>query len=78
MIEQLKFYMTEASPELLEARREYIERVIVKKLRDGVKIQKTWPAEFASDAADLIEAYREGLEFFTERGFNTEAQEKAQ
>lgn len=77
MIEQLKFYMNEASPELLEARREYIERVIVKKLRDGVEIQKNWPAEFASDAADLIEAYREGLEFFTERGFNTEAQEKA-
>ncbi|HGH4743873.1 MULTISPECIES: hypothetical protein [Serratia] len=77
MIEQLKFYMTEASPELLEARREYIERVIVKKLRDGVEIQKTWSAEFASDAAELIEAYRAGLEFFTERGFNTEAQEKA-
>ncbi len=74
MIEQLKFYMNEASPELLEARREYIERVIVKKLRDGVEIQKAWSAELASDAADLIEAYRAGLGFFTEKGFNTEAQ----
>lgn len=74
MIEQLKFYMTEAPPELLEARREYIERVIVKKLRDGVEIQKAWSAELASDAADLIEAYRAGLDFFTEKGFNTEAQ----
>lgn len=62
--------MTEASPELLEARREYIERVIVKKLREGVEVQKSWPAEFASDAVDLIDAYRNGLEFFTERGFN--------
>jgi dimeric dUTPase (all-alpha-NTP-PPase superfamily) len=74
VIEQLKFYMTEAPPELLEARREYIERVIVKKLRNGVATQKTWSAEFASDAADLIEAYRAGLAFFTEKGFNTEAQ----
>lgn len=29
MIEQLNFYMTQASPELLESRREYIERVIL-------------------------------------------------
>ncbi|CAI1140609.1 hypothetical protein [Serratia ficaria] len=74
MLEQLKFYMTEASPELLEARREYIERVIVKKLREGVEVQKSWSVEFASDAVDLIDAYRNGLAFFTERGFNTEAQ----
>lgn len=70
MIEQLRFYMTEAPTELLESRREYIERVIVKKLRDGVEEQKKWSAEFASDALDLIEAYRAGLAFFTEKGFN--------
>ncbi len=72
VIEQLKFYMTEASPELLEARRSYIENVIVKKLRDGVEEQKKWSAEFASDAVELIEAYRAGLVFFTERGFNND------
>jgi hypothetical protein len=70
VIEQLEFYMREASQELLEARREYIERVIVKKLREGVEEQKTWSPELASDAADLIDAYRNGLKFFTERGFN--------
>jgi hypothetical protein len=70
MIEQLNFYMKQASPELIESRREYIERVIVKKLREGVEVQKKWSAEFASDALDLIEAYEAGLKFFNERGFN--------
>ncbi|WP_419792594.1 hypothetical protein ACN09C_14830 [Serratia fonticola] len=78
MIEQLRFYMFEASPELLEARREYIERVIVKKLRDGVEQQKKWSTEFASDAVDLIAAYNAGLAFFTKKGFVTDAQEEAQ
>ncbi len=41
MIEQLKFYMTEASLELLEARREYIERVIVKSYVMAWKYRKT-------------------------------------
>ncbi|MBD9658080.1 hypothetical protein [Pantoea sp. PNT03] len=75
MIEQLNFYMTQASPELLESRREYIERVIVVKLKRGIEDQKSWSPEFASepDSQELIVAYKGGLKFFTEKGFNSEA-----
>ncbi len=72
MIEQLNFYMHQASPELLESRREYIERVIVSQLNRGILQQKSWSPDFANlpDSIELIEAYEAGLRFFTERGFN--------
>lgn len=72
MIEQLHFYMYQASPELLESRREYIERVIVGQLSRGIVQQKSWSTDFANlpDSIELIEAYEAGLRFFTERGFN--------
>ncbi|MBD8129295.1 hypothetical protein [Pantoea agglomerans] len=75
MIEQLNFYMHQASPELLESRREYIERVIVFKLRRGIEEQKSWSPELLSEAGsqELIAAYAQGLKFFTENGFNAEA-----
>lgn len=75
MIEQLNFYMTEASPELLDSRREYIERVIVGKLKRGIKQMQAWTPDFASkpEAQALITAYTEGLKFFTEKGFNNKA-----
>lgn len=71
MIEQLNFYMTKASPDLLESRREYIERVIVGKLRRGIEEQKQWSQEMRSqpDSIELINAYKSGLEFFTRLGF---------
>ncbi|MES3444083.1 hypothetical protein [Citrobacter freundii] len=71
MIEQLNFYMTQASPELLESRREYIERVIVGKLKRGIEEQKQWSQEIRSqpDSIELINAYKSGLEFFTMLGF---------
>ncbi|RYH95922.1 hypothetical protein EVY00_15120 [Citrobacter werkmanii] len=71
MIEQLNFYMTQASPELLESRREYIERVIVGKLKRGIEEQKEWSQEIRSqpDSIELINAYKSGLEFFTRLGF---------
>ncbi|WP_208743899.1 hypothetical protein [Citrobacter portucalensis] len=71
MIEQLNFYMTQASPELLESRREYIERVIVGKLKRGIEEQKQWSQEirYQPDSIELINAYKSGLEFFTRLGF---------
>lgn len=75
MIEQINFYMHQASPELLESRREYIERVIVGKLKRGFEEQKLWSPELLGepDSKELITAYEEGLRFFTEKGFNSEA-----
>jgi len=75
MIEQLNFYMNHASPDLLESRREYIERVIVSKLKRGIEEQKEWSPEFRSepDSIELINAYESGLKFFTEKGFNKAA-----
>lgn len=75
MIEQLKFYMTQAGAELLESRREYIERVIVAKLKRGIEEQKLWSPELAAepDSQELIAAYEAGLRFFTEKGFNNQA-----
>lgn len=72
VIEQLNFYMTQASPELLESRREYIERVIVGKLMRGIEDQQSWSSELKNepDSIELIAAYTEGLNFFIERGFN--------
>lgn len=72
MIEQLNFYMTQASPDLLESRREYIERVIVSKLKRGINQQMAWSSEFKNepDSVEIISAYKSGLKFFTERGFN--------
>ncbi|EPV7104198.1 hypothetical protein ACV9XY_000198 [Citrobacter freundii] len=72
MIEQLNFYMTQASPELMESRREYIERVIVAKLKRGIDQQMAWSSEFKNepDSVELIAAYKSGLEFFTKIGFN--------
>lgn len=72
MIDQLNFYMTQASAELLESRRAYIEQVIVSKLKLGIEQQKSWSSEFKneSDSVELISAYKSGLKFFTERGFN--------
>lgn len=71
MVEQLIFYMTQASPELLESRREYIERVIVAKLKRGIEEQKQWSLEMRSepDAIELIDSYESGLKFFTKLGF---------
>ncbi|EDU0615326.1 hypothetical protein AHY83_000940 [Salmonella enterica subsp. salamae] len=71
MIEQLNFYMTQASPELLEMRREYIERVIVGKLRRGIEEQKRWSQEMRSqpDSLELINAYQAGIQFFITLGF---------
>ena len=71
MIEQLNFYMTQASPELIEIRREYIERVIVGKLRRGIEEQKHWSQEMKSqpDSLELINAYEAGLNFFTKLSF---------
>lgn len=59
MIERLNFYMIQASPEILEMRREYIERVIVGKLRRGIEVQKQWSQEMRSqpDSIELINAY---------------------
>lgn len=75
MIEQLNFYMTQASSELLESRREYIERVIVAKLFRGLEEQKEWSPEFRRDpdSIELIDAYKAGIKFFTEKGFNKAA-----
>ncbi len=75
MIEQLNFYMNQASPELLESRRVYIERVIVGKLKRGIELQKSWTSKFAAeqDSKELIAVYEAALKFFTEKGFNTEA-----
>lgn len=72
MIEQLNFYMNHASSELIESRREYIERVIVAKLKLGIEQQKAWSPELKNepDSIQLIAAYESGLTFFTERGFN--------
>lgn len=81
MIEQLRFYMCVASPELLESRREYIERVIVGKLKEGIESMGKWSPALSSlpDSTELIAAYRAGLAFFTEKGFNgqVDAQEEA-
>lgn len=81
MIEQLRFYMCDASPELLESRRGYIERVIVGKLKAGLESMSQWSQEFSSqpDSIELLESYRAGLAFFTEKGFNgqVDAQEEA-
>jgi hypothetical protein len=72
VIEQLNFYMNQASSELIESRREYIERVIVAKLKRGIEQQKAWSSELKNqhDSIELITAYESGLTFFTERGFN--------
>lgn len=71
MLEQLNFYMNQASPELLEHRREYIERVIVGKLRRGIEEQATWSQDMRSqpDSIELIDAYEAGLNFFRNLGF---------
>ncbi|MEE9648121.1 hypothetical protein [Enterobacter soli] len=71
MIEQLNFYMTQASPELLESRREYIERVIVAKLKRGIEEQNLWSPELKAqqDSIELIDAYEAGLQFFIKLGF---------
>lgn len=75
MIEQLNFYMNQASPDLLESRREYIEQVIVAKLKRGLEVQKSWSTEFANapDSLEIISAYKAGLSFFTLNGFNNVA-----
>lgn len=71
MLEQLNFYMTQATPALMEDRREYIERVIVGKLRRGIDAMKKWTPEMATqpDSLALIAAYDAGLKFFAHLGF---------
>lgn len=69
----LHFYMTEASAWLLEERREYIQRVIVKKLVVGLADMAKWSPECAAepDSAELKRMYTEGLAFFTGKNFIT-------
>ncbi|MDE9429844.1 hypothetical protein [Xenorhabdus bovienii] len=74
MLEQLKFYMTEASAELLEGRRIYIETALMNRLKKGLDTMNKWPHDFSNlsdpeGAAELIETYRTGLEFFINAGF---------
>ncbi|OBU10564.1 hypothetical protein [Morganella psychrotolerans] len=68
--------MTEASAWLLEDRREYIQRVIVKKLVDGLADMQKWSPECATEpgSTELKQMYTDGLAFFTEKGFNAHGQ----
>ncbi|QCJ72219.1 hypothetical protein MNY66_16470 (plasmid) [Moellerella wisconsensis] len=72
----LHFYMTEASAWLLKERREYIQRVIVKKLVVGLADMAKWSPECAEepDSVELKQMYTEGLAFFTEKGFTAHGQ----
>ncbi|EJV1664328.1 TPA: hypothetical protein SMO99_003009 [Proteus mirabilis] len=72
----LHFYMTEASAWLLEERREYIQRVIVKKLVVGLSDMAKWSPECAAepDSVELKQMYTEGLAFFTKKGFAADGQ----
>ncbi|WP_445496819.1 hypothetical protein [Photorhabdus sp. SF281] len=73
----LHFYMTEASAWLLEERREYIQRVIVKRLVDGIADIAVLSPESATkpSSIELKQLYVDALVFFAERGFITNGRE---
>lgn len=71
---QLSYYMTEATSWVMEERRSYIERVIVKKLVEGLADMANWSPECAAEpgSSEIKKMYTEGLAFFTGKGFSSD------
>lgn len=71
MVETLMFYMTEASIELLNDRRVYLERVIIPRVEKGLELHRGWSESLRKkpDTIELISVSRSALKFFNDNGF---------
>jgi len=71
MVETLMFYMNEASIELLNDRRAYLERVIIPRVENGLDLHRGWSESLRKkpDTIELISVLRSALKFFNDNGF---------
>ena len=71
MVETLMFYMNEASIELLNDRRVYLERVIIPRVENGLELHRGWSESLRKnpDTIELISVFMSALKFFNENGF---------
>lgn len=71
MVETLIFYMTEASIELMEGRREYLERVIIPRIIKGIDDHSRCSESLRNkpQIIEFISVLKAALEFFNEKGF---------
>ncbi len=71
MVETLMFYMNEASIELLNGRRAYLERVIIPRVEEGIRLHSGWSESLRKkpDTIELISVFRSALKFFNDNGF---------
>lgn len=71
MVETLMFYMNEASMQLMDGRREYLERVIIPRVEEGIRLHSGWSESLRNkpETIELISVFRSALKFFNENGF---------
>ncbi|EBL3323403.1 hypothetical protein L8909_003462 [Salmonella enterica] len=64
-VQQINFYVNEASPECIEGRRAYLCQCILPRLKDGLSSMHIWK-EKTDDDLELISIYQKGVDFLTE------------
>lgn len=64
-VRQIKFYVNEASPELISARRNYLQEFLLPTWETRLKQMLSWSDKNDSDL-ELIEIYRNGVEYLTQ------------
>lgn len=71
MVETLMFYMNEASIELMNDRRTYLERVIIPRVEEGIKLHIGWSETLRNnpETIELISVFRSAIKFFNDNGF---------
>ncbi|EGT5185844.1 hypothetical protein FZI02_08960 [Cronobacter sakazakii] len=64
-VRQINFYVNEASPELISARRNYLQEFLLPTWETRLKQMLSWSDKNDSDL-ELIEIYRNGVEYLTQ------------
>lgn len=64
-VRQINFYVNEASPELISARRNYLQEFLLPTWETRLEQMLSWSDKNDSDL-ELIEIYRNGVEYLTQ------------
>ncbi|MGQ3664001.1 hypothetical protein [Citrobacter braakii] len=63
-VQQINFYVNEASSELIAERRNYLESYLLPTWKNRLEQMQSWKEHSATDL-DLLSEYQQGVEFLT-------------
>lgn len=64
-VQQINFYVNEASPELIAERRNYLESYLLPTWKNRLEQMQSWKEHSDTDL-EFIEAYKSGVDYLTE------------